>query len=479
MKTFVPWPYQKPICETMINNNIHGCFAFPGAGKTAIALNTIYSFKKPCLVVAPLPILYTTWLTEYSKWKQFNNLKIAVLHTDKELGFDKNKELDKKAGVYLINPEGIVWLLSKLKARGSIPWHAIFIDESVKFKNHKTKRYKAMLKIIKAFKRRYLLCGNPIPNHYLDIWAQIFLLDFGERLGPSFHRFKNRYFYPTDYRRFNWELKPGAQEEIIRSISDICTFVKLNDTRLKIPKRLEIDKKIILPPNIQKIYNSMEKKLFAELDDPYIIEEMEEDKALASTKTSALMKCWQIAQGFVYTTKTEFRNEKEVKIRFTQFYHQLNIELAKEIVEEMSGEPIIIAYHFNEDLKRLEKAFPDAAVAGTSTSNKELQQIETDWNKGKIEVVLAYISKLSHGLNLQYGSGKTILLYSLLYNYDTYDQLIRRFQRQGAKFERVLIIRMIVENTIHEAMLKTLERKESQSNGFLNALYEYKEKKVI
>lgn len=471
---FIPHKYQEREIANMRSKNIYGLGMYPGLGKTVVALDTIYSDKKPTLIIVPLSILYTTWLNEHNKWEFSRNLKISILH-----GPDKVVNLNKKAGIYLINPEGMKWLLDELHKRGrrAFPWHTLIVDESVAFKNPKSKRFPLLKKLLPHFKRRHILTGNPIPNTMMDLWAQIYILDLGKRLGTSFYKFKNRYFYATDYKRWNWELLPGAEDEIIEKISDVFSVVTINDSGLDLPERVIIDKEIILPSNVRKTYKLMEDKLFTQID-------QEGPKIFAPAKGSALMKCNQITQGFVYSydeshldpTVPELYEPDKKPIRLTHNVHNLKLEAIHSIVNELNGQPCIILYHFNEDLKRLIKAFPDAPVAGSSTTPDQLQKIEQGWNKNKFPIVLSHLQKLSHGLNLQYGDGHTLILYSLLYNFDTFDQLVYRIQRQGATYNRVIIYRLVAKDTVNEAMVSSLDKKGNMKEDFFNSLIQYRQR---
>lgn len=469
---FIPKTYQIPIIHEMKNHDYYGCFAFPGAGKTAISLDTIYKFKDTSLVIAPIAILYTTWLYEYEKWDKFKNLKLSLLHgPNKEINFNKN------AGVYLINPEGLSWLYETVKVSKKFPWKNLFIDESARFKSPTAKtRFKLIKKFLPYFKRRYVLCGNPIPNGYLDLWSQIYILDLGKRLGDNWYKYRDRYFYPTDYRRFNWELKPKAKEEILLKISDITTFIDEKDVDEQLPERVEDTIYYDLPKDIRIKYDNMEKKLFSLMDEEYkLANENTEQKIIAETKASALMKCRQIAQGFIYENY-EDKNEqgKIVQLRKSHDMHDVLLNLCIEKVEELEGRPVIVVFYFEEDYYKLRKGFPNAKFLYKEESPFEIKHTEEDWNSNKIPVLITQIEKLSHGVNLQYGQGNHIILYALTYNYEIYDQLIRRMQRQNATFNHVFITRLVAKNTVHEAMIASLNKKYAMSTDFFELLKKYK-----
>ena len=331
--------------------------------------------------------------------------------------------------------------------------------------------------MIGSFKRRYLLSGNPTPHRFSDIWAQIFLLDKGKALENSYYKFRNKYMYPTDYMRFNWDFKPGAYDTIVEKIAHMSIMLTMSD-ELDLPERVIVDKFIDLPSDIMKKYKIMEKKLFLALDDydSETIEELENDepdKILASSRAVALQKCWQIAQGFVYET-IEPEDETEKPIRKTHYLHEENLKLLKDIIEEQSGSPTMIVYHFGEDRERLTKIFPNAPILGNPTKAQQTGQIVNEWNANQHEVVLAHPKRIAHGANMQYGSGHTIIFYSPIWNADDYDQVIKRLERQGSEHTNIIVIRIIVRNTIHEAMIQAVEDKTITSNSFLAAIREYR-----
>jgi len=460
---FIPHDYQEPIQAEMAVNDHFAVFAFPGSGKTVLSLDRIYQLKQPTLIIAPIEVMWTTWFTENQKWTFSRKLRFTVLHGPK-----KDQRFFLNRGVYFINPEGMKWLVKKVQSTKRFPWNVLVVDESIRFKNHKSVQFKELCKLLKTFEYRFILSGNPMPNHYLDLWAQMYIVDMGERLGKSWYQFRQKYFHPVDYNRFKWELIEDGKERIIEKISDVTYFLESDDEKL--PKRIIDDKLIKLQDRAMAVYKDMEKKLFAEMEEAIVI---------ADNKTSSLMKCWQIANGFLYESEERphpTKPDEVIKVRInTHFVHDELMLATKSIVEELQGEQILIAYHFTEDALRLAHEFPNARWVQSGAKPGDIKNAERDWNNGDIEVLLVHIAKFSHGLNLQLGEGHHVLFYALTYNYDTYDQLIRRFQRQGAKFANVIVHRLIVQNTIHEAIVANVEKKGIESLDFLTSLKEYKD----
>ena len=255
LRTLKLHKYQNNLVTDMVDNKFFGIFAEPGTGKTATVLTFINIIKQKTLVIAPLRITYSVWPKEIDGTTNFKNIKYCILHgKDKENNFLRND-----VGIYLINPEGLPWLMKMIVKHKRFPWKMLVIDESAKFKSPSAKtRFKLIKKILGKFERIYILAGNPIPNKLADLWTQIFILDRGRRLGKSFSSFKRKYMYQADFRGFVWEMHNWSYDDIMKSVSDICTFIKADD-HLDLPKRVINDIKFDLPEDVRKQYKSMER----------------------------------------------------------------------------------------------------------------------------------------------------------------------------------------------------------------------------
>jgi len=459
MPDFIPYKFQQSIIEEQKNKKAFGVFSEPGTGKTGTELTFINIMRQKTLIIAPLRILYSVWPKEIKKFGNFNNIKITILHgKDKEKNFLRNN-----VGVYLVNPEGLPWLMKTMIKHKRFPWKILIIDESAKFKSPKAKtRFKLIKKIMNKFERRYILAGNPIPNTLLDLWTQIYILDHGVRLGKSFEAYKREYFYQADYQGFVWKPHDWAFEAIMKKVSDICVYIKADD-HLDIPMMVFNDIEFDLPPDLLIQYKSMENKLFADMD---------EGKVLASSAAIASQKCQQLAQGFLYPSYSDIEKVKGIK-KVTQLTHKIKIELLKELIEELNGSPILIGYWYEQDLNYLKEAFPNEVFFDKTKSFAECAELEDEWNMGNIPVLFGQASSISHGLNLQ-EAGNHVAFYCNVWNYDVFDQLIRRVLRNGNEHKRVFVHRFIANNTIDKAILLSNKAKGSMSKNFLESILEYR-----
>jgi SNF2 family DNA or RNA helicase len=444
-----------------------GLFADPGMGKTSITLAAFKELKRrklarTALVIAPLRPCYLVWPKERAKWKDFGDLRMEILH-----GPQKVKALARKADIYVINPDGLQWLISMGQMN---KFDTLVVDESTKFKHTRTKRFKLLKPYLDSFARRWILTGTPTPNGYLDLFGQIYILDLGAALGAYITHYKFNYFAPTGYGGYTWVLKEGSEEAIQAQIAPYTLRLEANEKDM--PERIENVIRIELPEESRHIYDEMEEDMITLLAGGHEVQ--------AKNAAAASTKCRQVANGGLF-----FRDIKYGKDGFPTFVgprqwqnlHTEKVDAIGDLYEQLQGSPLMVTYDFEHDLDRLTHAFPKAAVMGGGTSMKESIAIEAAWNKGRIELMLVQPQAMGHGLNLQSGPGHTIALHSLMWDYEVYDQLIRRVWRTGQKSKHVFVHHIVARNTCDEAVLKALRAKRRGQDSLLAALRDYVRKR--
>lgn len=444
-------PYQREAVKWMLAMPQSGLFADPGMGKTAVSLAVLTVLKnkqklKKALIIAPLRVAISTWPDELESWDQFSELSYHVLH-------GKKKNIHDKSDIHLINPEGLDWFWKQ--KLNNWQYDTLIVDESTKFKNF-NKRTKQLLARTKKFERRHILTGTPAPRSLLNLFTQIKILDDGKTLGSKIGEYKRRYFVPCGYMNYNWKIKNGAQEEIEKKIAPIVSRLDAKDY-LDVPDILEHKIIVKLDKKEEKIYRTMEKELFADLEDDSTI--------LASSKAGSYQKCRQIANGFVYDIIDDNR--------IPHIIHRKKIEAIVDFVEEMNGKPVFIAYWYKYDLEMLREVFPGAPVINGKTSAKTSDRYIVQWNKDEIPILLAQPISCSHGLNMQKGSASDIVWYSIPDDLEIYTQFNDRIHRSGVK-SRVRVHHVIAHRTIDEAIMVSLKLKGSRQERLLEALKRYR-----
>ena len=449
-----PHPYQMKAVQFLVENGSGQLWLDPGLGKTSITLQALKILRaakaiNKVLILAPLRPTYAVWPEEISKWDNFNDLTISILH-----GQNKDHRHGDKSFIHVINFEGLQWLTKK----NHFPYDALIVDEISYLKNTRTERFKALSPMLNNFKRRFGLTGSPAPNSLMDVFGPQLVIDRGATFGKYITHFRTAYFHPTGYGGYEWALKVNADKEIYEKLANKVLRMKAEDY-LDMPELITNKVHVTLPAKIKVMYKQLEDKLLLDIN---------ENKVTASTAAVAVGKCQQIANGAIYLDG----EDKDIQI-----LHDEKINAVLELIEGMNGKPCLIGYHFRHDLIRLQKAFPNAPFIGSGITGKEMQIIIDDWNAGKHPVLLAHPQSAGHGLNLQ-GSGHAVIWFSNTWSLEIYEQFIRRLWRQGQR-NNIIVHQVIAKDTIDEAIVAATSRKDKSQQALMNAIKDYANRETI
>ena len=322
----------------------------------------------------------------------------------------------------------------------------LVIDESSRFKDPSTKRFKALRKHLKGFQRRLILTGTPSPQGIGDLWSQVGILDLGSRLETSLTRFRDKYMEPDQFNRhtrvvYSWRIKKGMDKVIQDKISDICFSLRAEDY-LALPKLTELYHKVDITPAERKQYDTLKKDMVTEIGTETIT---------APTAAALAGKLLQFTSGAVYSEDGKWHE-----------VHTAKMEFLESILEESSS-PALIFYHFKHSLSRLKDRFPEAVVLDDTNIQA--------WRDGKIRIMLAHPQSGGIGINLQCNVGETAqtVWYDLPWSSENYIQANARIYRQGQE-KPVIIHHLAVANSIDEQVIKVLDGKINLQDALLNAL---------
>lgn len=471
--------YQKTAIKFLKDNKRSGLALDPGLGKTSSTLSMIvaqrardYRFK--VLLVAPKRVMAKTWPDEVAKWDQFKHLRVAVLH-----GKDRLKTLlAREHDIYCINPEGLAWLYDHCEEPHYPLFKCCVIDESSKFKSPKLKtkngnptRLSYLLELTRGFDRVHILTGTPAPNSLRDLFTQLFILDRGKTWGCDFDMWVSQYYkvQAIPKQAFKkYEIRKGAADKIHREIAPWMLRID-GEEYLDLPERLDNFINVEMSGPARDIYNDMQNELFAMLDDG-------QQPFAANSEAGAYRACHQIANGALYQMQQPNAKPLPAQKRGWNHVHDAKIEAVVDLVDELCGKPILIAYQYHHDRERLHKVFPHARIIGGGTTLEESDEIINKWNAGKIEVLLAHPASIAHGLNMQTGPCSDVCWFSLTDNLENYLQFNKRVLRQGNKSDHVRVHHIITERTIDEALRELLKRKEHEQGQLLQYLVQYRKR---
>lgn len=452
---YKPHGYQKRAKDFILEHEACGLFLAMGLGKTVITLTAIDELMHDrfevsrVLVIAPLRVAEDTWSRESSKWDHLKHLTISKI-----LGSapERRRALSTEADIYVINRENVVWLTEELAAsKTRWPFDMVVIDELSSFKSNSAKRFKALKKVQPMINRIIGLTGTPAANSLMDLWAEMYLLDRGKRLGATLTSYREEYFRPgwsNGAIVYKWEARPGALKAITDKISDITVSMRAEDY-IELPDRIDSTVSVKLDALAQKYYQSMERESLLKLS--------ETDEIVALDAAAAMSKLLQLANGFIYTEE-----HKAVRI------HTAKLEALDEIVEAADS-PVIVYYNFQADKEALLEHFDDAELL-------ENDRTIARWNAGKIKILLAHPASVAYGLNLQDG-GHIIVWYGIPWSLELYQQANARLHRQGQE-KPVLVYHLVSEGTADEAVLKKLAEKDITQNALIEILKDKMEGKT-
>ncbi|KGP80097.1 MULTISPECIES: DEAD/DEAH box helicase [unclassified Paenibacillus] len=444
-KKFIPHDYQRYCINRLLTDDALGLFLDLGLGKTVITLTAVNDLKynrfavSRTLVIAPKKVAEATWGNEAAKWQHLKHMRIiTVLGTAQQ----RIKSLNSPGDVWVINRDNVAWLVEYY--RNAWPFDMVVLDELSSFKNHQAKRFKVLTWVRPHIKRIVGLTGTPAPNGLLDLWAQVNLLDQGQRLERNITGYRTKYF-EKNYNGHGYMAKPGADDVIQRKIADLCISMKAEDY-LELPDSIVNVIPVVLDAKAQKQYNQLEKELLLEID---------EGTEITATSAAVLSgKLLQLCNGALYD---ENRQVFEI--------HDNKVEAFMELVEQLNGKSALVFYSFQHDLTRIKKA-----LEKTSLRIRELKtpQDQLDWNAGKVDILLAHPASAAYGLNLQDG-GNHVVWFGLNWSLELYQQANGRLHRQGQK-QKVILHHLVVQGGADEDVMKALEGKAATQDKLLDAL---------
>jgi SNF2 family DNA or RNA helicase len=436
-----PHDYQRYATQFIIEHPCVGLLLDMGCGKSVITLTALWELAfdyfeiSKVLVIAPKRVAEDTWRKEIEKWEHLKDITYSVVLGSKA---EREKALNKKALIYIINRENVPWLIENHKW----DFDTVVIDELSSFKSPKAQRFKALKKVRPCLKRIIGLTGTPAPNSLMDLWSEVYLLDMGERLGRYIGGFRERFFTPDKRNRdviYSYKPREGAENKIYELISDICVSMKALD-HIKMPE--------LIMNNVEVEMNSKQMAVYEKFKSDMVLSIG--GKELDAVNAAALSnKLLQMANGAVYD------DEKSVVE-----IHDKKLDALEDLIESANGKPVLVAYWYKHDKERILNRIP-AEEINTSAD------IDV-WNKGEMPVALIHPASAGHGLNLQQG-GSTIIWFGLTWSLELYQQLNARLYRQGQQ-NTVVIHHLITKGTIDENVVKALEQKNTGQNALIDAV---------
>lgn len=449
-QVFKPYAYQRRAIDFIKETPYCALFLDMGLGKTVSTLTAFAELLDDCevatmLVVAPKKVAEATWSDECAKWAHLQGLRVSVI-----LGPEMQRlaAMRQPAEVYVTSRDLIAWLVARLG--GAWPYDLLVLDELTSFKSNKAERFRAVRMVRPRCRRVVGLTGTPTPNGLKDLWAQVYCLDMGERLGRTITGFRGRWFNSYGKGGITYRLDPkkGAETEILARIADITLTMQAKDY-LELPPLIEQDVAVDLSPTVRKRYETFERERVMEFR-----REMEgkPQQVVAGSAAALMSKLMQFAAGAVYDEAGE-----AVEV------HAEKLERLAELIEEAAGEHVLLFYQFKHDVPRLA-----AKLKGLRVRKYEGADDLRAWNAGDVDVMLAHPASTAYGLNMQAG-GHVIIWFGTGFNAELYTQAVARLYRQGQR-HATRVFRLIVRGTVDEDAARAVKNKLDSQTAVLAAL---------
>jgi len=419
----------------------------PGTGKTRSLIDTIDTLQKQgsgrALVLCPKSITRAAWGKDIRTYAPHMTFCIAT---------NKNREealKNKLADIVITNHDAVRYIDPKwIDGYFGI----LVIDESTAFKNPGSKRTKAVFNMRQYFKHIYLMSGTAIPNTVLDIWAQMFILDEGERLGKSFYGFRMATCAPQqvgrDAKMVRWIDKPGAVDAVSGMISD-CTIRHIFEECIDIPPHSVHNIETEIPAHVLMEYQEFIAKKFMDFGNPV-------PGSIDPVHAADFMnKLLQITAGTVYD------QTGGMHCMFEDRY-----ELIMDLVEER--QQCVIAFlwkHQRDKLTELaaKRGFTFAVIDGDTSDDTRLEAVEA-FQRGELRIIFAHPQTGAHGLTLTRGT--TTIWTSPTYNLEHYLQFNKRIYRAG-QTRKTETIHICALDTIETEVYNRLQEKQGTLDDLL------------
>lgn len=478
---WTPRDYQRALRDFAFDNGRVNWWAGTGTGKTSAGLFTFDHFRMfgeadRLLVISTKRIARMVWPLEVAKWQNLEHLKIAVAigTADQRLA-----ALRQSASITTINFENLPWLIDTVGV-DSAWWTNLMViaDESTELKGlridpRKSSKGKEFLRksggSVRASKiaqvahkrvRRWInATGEPAPNGLIDLWGQCWFIDSGAALGRTFTGFQERWFRQVRVDDYQFKLEPTAyaDPQIKEAIRPYTITIEAKDY-FDLPPTLINKVYVQLPKAAREKYREMEKEFFTKVQKLMESGATEvEVEAFASGGKS--IKCRQIASGAVIH---DSESGEWVEI------HDEKIEAARDIVRELNGAPVLIAYEFKSDLARLKKAFPKAVYFDDNP------QTLIDFCAGCIPQLLLHPKSAAHGIDGMQKVCRDVIWFSQTWRLDLFRQLNERVgaMRQVSEgfYRDVRIHLLIAEDTVEDEMVWRVDGKGTVNDALKMAM---------
>lgn len=365
------------------------------------------------LILAPLSTLDRVWKNEI-----FDTLMHRVASVVHGTQTQRLAALDADADFYILNHDGVTikTVTEAIRRRPDID--LVIVDEASMFRNHDTKKYKSLTKMLRDDQRLWLLTGTPCPNAPTDAWALARLIN--SRVPPYLGTFRRQTM--MQITQFKWVPRPEAYELAYAAMQPAVRFRKKDC--IDLPPVVTEERSCEMTTEQGKLFDAMRKEMQAEAKGMQITAVNAADK---------INKMRQILCGSIKDTVTG---------AYVTVPHEKRLATLLECIEQASAK-VLVVVPFKGIIYDLEKEvgkhYTVGVLNGDVSLNKRNEVIAAFKHSPDPHVLLCHPKVMSHGLNLT--EADTLVFYAPIYSNDESQQVVERFNRPGQK-NKMTVIRL-------------------------------------
>ena len=440
---YKPFAHQRVMSEFLSQHHRAFNLSEMGTGKSASTLwaaDWLMTRKRvrKALILAPLSTLERVWL---------NDIFDVLMHRVASVVYGTREQrlaaLEVPADFYIMNHDGVTIppVAEAINRRPDID--LVVVDEASMFRNHDTKKFKALVKMLRQDQRLWLLTGTPCPNAPTDAWALAKLVSPG-RVPSFFGSFKRQTM--TQVSQFKWVARTDAYNTAYAAMQPAVRFKK--SECLDLPPVTSRDWQSEISAEQRAAYNKMRTVMQADAANTQITAVNAADK---------INKLRQILCGVVKDPTTGAylplphaeRTQVLVQAILSASAKVLVIVPFKGIIQHLEGE---VAKH------------KSVAVLNGDVSPRMRNKIIAEFkSQPDPHVLLCHPKVMAHGLNLT--EADTLIFYAPIYSNDESMQVVERFNRAG-QTRKMTIIR-IGAHPLEWEIYRMVDNKQLTQNNIL------------
>jgi superfamily II DNA or RNA helicase len=434
---------QQAVVDFIVNGDLTFLVGTTGFGKTSVALHAIKHYLDngmitQAVVAAPANVI-KQWPPESDKWGLALDIQAAVGTPAQRSAIVKSKPQ-----VIVVSLPNLPWLLDHGTDATMVVIDEISTARGVATKKLHNKKHRSQYTI------RVVMTATIVAENFRKLFKMVKVLDSGVRLGRSEDRYLNKYFYPTDYKQYNWELNPGAEKDILNAIDDILYNVPSNKAK-ELPPITEEYSYFDMPVNTRKHYNQMKKDMVLEVGSGVVAV----NRAVASGKLR------QLGSGFAIT-------EDEQVVEFDT----ARAEAVHSLVKQHNNDPMVILYEYNHQLAQLRQVLTNYNAVYIFGGSDKAEALAT-FIAGEAQLLIAQARTVSHGTNHLQDVCHRLTFMQPCWSADQKIQAQGRLHRTG-QTKPVLITTVMCRDSIDVLVENRQESKAENMKLFLAHLKENK-----